>query len=139
MFNKKKVTVNKKSLLSLYQTYIIRHATNIFLFIAAMLLGVIASAQSRIITTIVGQVLIGAYGTTVKGDSCGHIGIGGPAAHSLINGARFVCTDTSGNIYFSGPATGLKRIDRATGILTQVAVVAPIGVAMIPYPLQLWG
>ena len=92
---------------------------NIFLFIAAMLLGVVASAQSRIITTIAGQTIRASI--VPKGDSCGHIGIGGPAAHSLINGARFVCTDTSGNIYFSGPATGLKRIDATTGILSQLA------------------
>jgi hypothetical protein len=93
---------------------------NIFLFIAAMLLGVDATAQSRIITTIAGQAPIGVSGT-VTGDSCGSIGVGGLAAHSLINGARFVCTDTAGNIYFSGPGTGLKRIDATTGILSLLA------------------
>ncbi len=98
-----------------------RRTINIFLFISAMLLGDVTTAQSRIITTIAGQANMGST-IIPKSDSCGNIGVGGLAAHAMINGAEFVCVDkTTGNIYFSGPGTGLKRIEAATGILTQIA------------------
>lgn len=94
---------------------------NVFLFIAALLLGVVASAQTRIITTIAGQA-VATSTSTPKGDSCGNIGIGGLAEHSLINGAVFVCVDTfKGDVYFSGGGARLKRIEAATGLLTLLA------------------
>ncbi len=99
-----------------------RQTINIFLFIATLMWCCTAHAQSRIITTIAGQTIRAA--TIPKGDSCGHIGVGGLAAHSLINGVEYVCVDKiSGDVYFSGGGTGLKRIEATTGLLTQLAGV----------------
>ncbi len=96
-----------------------RRTINIFLFIAAMLLGVDAISQSRIITTIAGKSPMASL-TLPKGDSCGNIGIGGLALNSWLRGTNDICLDSAGNIYFTGQ-NGLQRIDAATGILTQLA------------------
>jgi sugar lactone lactonase YvrE len=63
--------------------------------------------------------------TTVAG---GNVGNGGLATHAVLNSPRGVDVDGSGNLYITDSDNGLiRRVDVATGIITNVAGVGMLG------------
>jgi sugar lactone lactonase YvrE len=75
------------------------------------------AAQSGIIATLVGN------------GEPGYAGDGGPAATASLNEPKGLCLDREGNLYIADSENHVvRRVDRATGVITTVAGTCPGGV-----------
>ncbi len=82
------------------------------------------AAQSGIIETVAGN-----------GES-GYAGDGGPAGAASLNEPKGLCVDHEGNLYIADSENHVvRRVDRATGVITTVAGVCPAGMTG-PVPSQ---
>jgi adhesin/invasin len=62
--------------------------------------------------------------TTVAGNGyMGYSGDGGLAVNALLAYPTYLCIDHAGNIYFSDGGCVIRKINKATGIITTVAVM----------------
>lgn len=74
------------------------------------------TTQSGIIETLAGN------------GEAGYAGDGGPAGAASLNEPKGLCVDGEGNLYIADSENHVvRRVDRATGIITTVAGVGPSG------------
>ena len=66
---------------------------------------------------------------TLAGDGePGYAGDGGPATAASLNEPKGLCVDSQGNLYIADSENHvIRRIDRATGVITTVAGIGPVG------------
>jgi hypothetical protein len=58
----------------------------------------------------------------------GYAGDGGPAGAASLNEPKGLCVDGEGNLYIADSENHVvRRVDRATGVITTVAGVGPCG------------